>query len=163
MTDAALKIATDFIAAHEGFISAPQQDVGGTWNIGYGFTYPSGFGQVTASTPPMTQERAFQILQSIVASIIPVVRAMVDVPITNNQAAALTSFAYNEGTHALRCSTLLSRLNQGDYEGAADAFMSWVFVNRRVVTGLVNRRRDEVTLFKTPDNKEPGESGSSPG
>jgi hypothetical protein len=42
-----------------------------------------------------------------------------------NEFSALVSFAYNCGTGALAKSTILKRLNAGDYEGAAAAFAMW--------------------------------------
>ena len=79
------------------------------------------------------------------------VAALVKVPVTDNQFAALTSFEFNLGS--LRTSTLLRKLNTGDYEGAAREFSRWVKgrVNDQLVTlpGLVSRRRAEQELFQS--------------
>lgn len=62
----------------------------------------------------------------------------------------LVSFAYNVGAEngGLKRSTLLRKLNQGDYEGAAQEFDRWINANGRPFQGLINRRNDEETLFR---------------
>ena len=72
---------------------------------------------------------------------------LVRVPLTDNQFAALVSFAYNVGLGALAGSTLLRKLNAGDYEGAADQFPRWNKGGGRVLPGLVRRRAAERDLF----------------
>jgi lysozyme len=73
------------------------------------------------------------------------------VPLTDNQHAALCSFEFNCG--ALRGSTLLKLLRAGDYAGAAEQFGRWVngtdpkTGKKVVLRGLVSRRRDERALF----------------
>ena len=76
---------------------------------------------------------------------------MVQVPLTNNQAAALTSFAFNEGTAALRNSHLMLELNAGNTQTAADCFGQWVYAGGKYVQGLANRRDQERALFLKPD------------
>jgi lysozyme len=39
------------------------------------------------------------------------------------------------------------RINRGDWEGAAEQFMSWVKGGGKVLPGLVKRRVAEKTLF----------------
>jgi Phage-related lysozyme (muraminidase) len=57
----------------------------------------------------------------------------------------------NVGTGAFQSSTLLKKLNQGDYQGAANEFSRWVngVVNgvKQSLPGLVSRRADEKRLF----------------
>ncbi len=149
--DPALPIAVAFIAAREGFRADPYPDQGGCWTIGYGFTVTEEGQHVTADTPPITQEAAYARLESLVARVLVLVRGMVEVPITDNQAAALTSFAYNLGTGAVRTSTLLRLLNEGNYEWAAHQFAAWVYCDGQVDQGLVNRRKMEEALFLAPD------------
>lgn len=58
----------------------------------------------------------------------PAVIRMVTVPITQGQYNALVDFAYNLGIEKLRTSTLLRKLNAGDYAGAEAEFARWVYV-----------------------------------
>lgn len=80
------------------------------------------------------------------------VRALVHVPVTQNQFDAMVSLAYNVGTgrKGFAGSTVLRRLNAGDSAGAADAFRRFNKSGGHVMRGLVNRRNDEVALFNTP-------------
>ncbi|MDU2883127.1 MAG: lysozyme, partial [Enterobacter sp.] len=60
---------------------------------------------------------------------------------------ALVDFAYNLGVKALEGSTLLKKLNAGDYAGAAAEFPKWNKAGGKVLPGLVKRREAERTLF----------------
>ncbi|WP_335876684.1 lysozyme, partial [Acinetobacter baumannii] len=44
-------------------------------------------------------------------------------------------------------STLLKKLNKGDYQGAADQFLVWNKAGGKVMKGLVRRREAERALF----------------
>ena len=74
----------------------------------------------------------------------------IKVSINQNQFDALVSFTYNVGVGALKQSTALRLLNQGDYTGAADALTMWTKCNGKVLAGLVRRRKEERALFLTP-------------
>ena len=50
----------------------------------------------------------------------------VQVDLTQNQFDALVSFAFNVGVTAFRNSTLLRRLNQGDYDEVPNQMRRWV-------------------------------------
>jgi lysozyme len=60
---------------------------------------------------------------------------------------ALVSISYNFGLGNLQRSTIRMRANRGDWEGAAEAFMSWVRGGGKVLPGLVKRREAEIALF----------------
>ena len=60
---------------------------------------------------------------------------------------ALVSFAYNAGLGNYQRSTIRMKVNRGDWEGAAEAFMSWTKAGGKEVAGLVKRRKAEVALF----------------
>lgn len=153
MTDAALAIAVPLIARFEGFRSDPYQDSAGVWTYGFGFTVePSGH-HVTATTAPVTQTEAYARLSDMVARVLVLVRGMVHVPISDHQAAALTSLSYNVGTNALRNSTLLKHLNAREFAEAADAFMAWVYAGGAPSDGLRTRRASERAVFLTADDE----------
>ena len=146
-TAAVLAIAVPFIAEQEGFSATPYRDAGGKPTIGFGFTYDEQGHAVTMATPPMTRNAAMARLTVLVTSYVTSVVAMVHRPLTPNQAAALTSFAYNEGTGALRGSRLMTLINQGDMAGAAEQFGAWVYGGSKKLQGLVNRRAAERAMF----------------
>jgi lysozyme len=76
------------------------------------------------------------------------VEDMVSVPLTEEQYGALSSFIFNVGATRFGRSTLLSVLNEGDYESAASEFGRWRKAGGRVLRGLVHRRACETALFE---------------
>lgn len=152
-TDPALATAVDLIKGFEGFSDKPYKDAGGTWTYGFGFTVTSGGKMVTEDTPHITLANAAARLTLMVGRVLSIVRSMVgDRTMTNNQAAALASFAFNEGSNALRKSTLLSLFLAGEHAASAAQFGGWVYCDGKVLPGLVARRADEAKLFLKPDD-----------
>ena len=121
----------------------PDPGTGGEpWTIGFGSTGPDiGPGTV------WTQEEADARFLDDLTKFGDGVDRLVRVPLTDNQFAALVSFAYNVGLGALAGSTLLRKLNAGDYQGAADQLPRWNKAAGRVLPGLVRRRAAERELF----------------
>lgn len=62
---------------------------------------------------------------------------------------ACVSFAFNAGLGNFQRSTIRMKINRGDWEGAAEAFMSWTKGGGKELPGLVKRRQAERALFKT--------------
>lgn len=77
------------------------------------------------------------------------VSSYVKVALNENQFSALVSFAFNCGLAALYTSTLLKKLNEADYIGAADEFLRWDKCNGKPLAGLTKRRKAERDLFLT--------------
>ena len=75
----------------------------------------------------------------------------VSVELNENQLEALTSFAYNVGLRAFKNSTLLKKLNNGDFEAVPSELMRWVYVNKQEHDGLKNRREKEASIFTQKD------------
>ena len=118
--------------------------------IGYGCTEGIRAGEVW--THAQAQERFRTELAKHEAAVV----RMVTVETSQSQFDALVSFSYNCGTGALGKSTLLRKLNAGDYEGAARAFASWIKGGGKVLPGLVRRRAAEAAMFmRPPDQDEP--------
>jgi lysozyme len=134
--------AAELIAGFEGCRLEAYRDGGGVWTIGYGQTGPS-----IKPGLKWTQQQALDALEHTTAAVTDVVRSLVHVPLTANQLGAVVSLTYNIGTHALSGSTLLRKLNAGDYQGAADEFPKWNHDNGKVEAGLTNRRMAERALF----------------
>ncbi len=68
-------------------------------------------------------------------------------PTTQGQFDALTSFAYNEGAHALATSALLRKHRAGDFAGAKAQFARWDLQDGKVLNGLVRRRAVEAEMY----------------
>lgn len=130
-----------FIQQWEGCRLTSYQDGGGVWTIGTGHTRGVTAGQT------ITQVQADQYLDDDLQSVNNALNSVVSAPVNQNQYDALSSFTFNLGSGALKHSTLLRLLNQGNYAGAADEFPKWCFDNGKVIQGLVNRRNAEQSLF----------------
>jgi GH24 family phage-related lysozyme (muramidase) len=130
----------------EGCELAAYQDTVGVWTIGYGWTQPVN-GKPVGKGTTITQETADSLLRSGVIQYEKGITRLVSVGINQNQFDALVDFAYNLGVKALEGSTLLKKLNAGDYTGAADEFPKWNKAGGKVLNGLVKRRAAERSLF----------------
>lgn len=135
------------IKKHEGFSNTVYNDVAGNPTIGYGHMLTPA--ERLAGLRYVTEAEATRLLAKDVAAAEAAVNSLVKVPLTQNQFDALVSFVYNVGTGAFSRSTLLKKLNAGDYVGAADQFGVWRLAGGRVVKGLVYRRQAEAELFKS--------------
>lgn len=130
----------NFIKSHEGCFLNAYDDGTGTMTIGYGHTIGVYKGM------RITQEQAEEFLRQDLAEFENRVNTFVTVKLTQNQFDSLVSFDFNTG--GLGASTLLEKLNAGDYIGAAAEFTKWVHINgNQYCQGLMNRRIDEKALF----------------
>lgn len=129
------------IQEFEGCRLRAYQDSTGRWTIGYGHTFGVYPGLV------ITQEQAQTFLQNDAQNTGALVSKYITVPVNQNQFDALVSFTYNLGIVRFAGSTLLEKLNMGDYDGAAQEFARWNEAGGVVQPGLVSRRAAERTLF----------------
>ena len=127
----------------EGLSLQAYKDIAGVWTNGYGNTH----GVVQGTT--ITLEQAISDLASNIEGSEFVVNKVVAVPLTQNQFDALVDFVFNLGSGNFQSSTLLRKLNAGDYAGAAVEFPKWNHSNGVVVDGLTRRRLAEQSLFNS--------------
>lgn len=71
----------------------------------------------------------------------------IKVKVTQNQFDAMVSLAYNIGVGAFLKSTLLKKVNAGDFAGAGEEFLKWNKASGKEVLGLTRRREREKQLF----------------
>ncbi len=140
-----------FIARFEGFRSKPYDDPAGHCTIGYGHLIHRG--RCTGSEPAelragITEQRALRILHADAAVAAEAVRTSVKVPLDQQQFDALVSFTFNLGAGNLRSSTLLRKLNAGDYDSVPAELSRWNKAGGKVLRGLVKRREAEGALFR---------------
>ena len=149
MSDAAIAEATDLAIQFEGYEASPYRDPAGVWTIGYGSIRLNGVGpgRVTASTPAITEPQARTWLAAELKVCAMAVVNSTHVPLSDDQQAALIDFVYNLGAGAFASSTLLRKLNAGDYAGAAAQFDLWDHAGGKVLAGLLRRRQAETDLF----------------
>ncbi|HDV8211905.1 TPA: lysozyme [Enterobacter hormaechei] len=130
----------------EGCKLTAYRDSVGVWTIGYGWTQPVD-GKPIRSGMTIKQETAERLLKTGLVSYESDVSRLVKVGLTQGQFDALVSFTYNLGARSLSTSTLLRKLNAGDYAGAADEFLRWNKAGGKVLNGLTRRREAERALF----------------
>lgn len=136
----------DLICNFEGLRLKAYDDGVGVWTIGFGTTkYPNGIRVKKGDTCTLDQAKAY--MQNDLKSFEQTVNNTVKVPLNQNQFDALVSLAYNIGSTAFKNSTLVKRLNEGNYNAAANQFNVWVNAGGKRMQGLVNRRAAERTLF----------------
>lgn len=140
----------DLIKEFEGFSSKPYLCPAGLPTIGYGNTfYPNGK-RVTLEDSSITKKEATQILENVAQRDFGItINKLVIVPLNQNQYDALVSFVYNIGVEAFSKSTLLNKLNKGDYLEASKEFKKWNKMGGKVLAGLTKRREKEKILFIT--------------
>ncbi|AKL03450.1 muraminidase [Enterobacter asburiae] len=134
------------IKKFEGCKLTAYQDSVGVCTIGYGWTQPVD-GKPIRVGMTIKQETAERLLKTGLVSYESDVSRLVKVGLTQGQFDALVSFTYNLGARALSTSTLLRKLNAGDYAGAADEFLRWNKAGGKVLNGLTRRREAERALF----------------
>lgn len=72
----------------------------------------------------------------------------VKLPLNQNQFDALVSWTYNLGPTNLNSSTMLKKLNAGEYEDVPEQIKRWNKAGGKVLEGLVRRRKAEALLFE---------------
>ena len=127
----------------EGLRLMAYQDSVGVWTIGYGHT-----GADVLPCHGITEPEAEALLLSDMQEAVACVNGAVKVPLTQGQFDALSDFCFNCGRGNFLSSTLLRKVNAGDYEGAAAQFTLWDHAGGQVIAGLLARRKAEAALFK---------------
>lgn len=118
---------------------------GTPWTIGYGHTSDS-FMKVHKGLV-ITQAQADAALVHDLEETAAEVARLVKVKLSDNQFGALISFAFNVGVGAFGKSTLLKKLNAGDYGSVPAQLARWNKNDGKVMEGLTNRRAAEAGLW----------------
>lgn len=140
------KFALELDQRFEGFSSAPYICPAGVVTIGYGSTRCDDGTKVKLTDPPITKERAIELLSYEQLRCDVKIRARFG-NIGPARAGALGSFAYNLGFGALSGSTLAKKVLASDHKGAAEQFQRWVYGGGRRLLGLVRRREAERRVY----------------
>lgn len=117
------------------------------WTIGYGHTK----GVKEFDTCSIQQANAW--LLEDCSDAVNCVNHHVTAGINQNQFDALVSWTFNLGGGHLQESTLLRKLNAGDFSGAAEEILKWDKQKGKVLPGLTKRRQAEKALFEAPYEK----------
>ncbi len=147
---------TELLAQWEGFSRDVYLDVAGLPTIGVGHLLTKDElsserividGQRCDYTAGLTDEEVYALLGQDLKSFEDTVNDCVKTALTQNQFDALVAFTFNVGAGAFRESTLLKRLNAGDFADVPNQLRRWTRSGGRVVQGLVNRRENEIKLW----------------
>ncbi len=140
------------IARFEGFSSKIYKDSAGKDTIGHGHRVLSS--EQAKYANGITPAQGLELLRADAGKTQRAVGSLVTAPLNQFEYDALVSFTFNVGAgkQGFGGSTLLSKLNQLDYEGASNEFPKWIYVTidgvKTPVAGQVERRRKERILFR---------------
>jgi GH24 family phage-related lysozyme (muramidase) len=138
-----------FLIAEEGFVPYAYNDPANHATFGVGHLLHRG--PVTAADRAQWGTKAKPKPRALVEQVLrddlarryePAVKDAVKRPLQPHQFDALLSLCFNIGTGGFKGSTVVKRLNAGDFAGAADAILLW---NKPSI--LIPRRRRERELF----------------
>lgn len=137
----------------EGFSARAYADSGDKKTIGYGHLITPGDG--IAPGELLDEFKATSLLRQDVSLAEKSVNSVLKAEVTQAQFDALVIFVFNIGRAAFFASTLLRKLNSGDYKGASMEFFRWNKVTKDghqfEVLGLTRRRTAEYNLFTKGD------------
>lgn len=125
----------------------------GVWTVGVGHTSAAGPPKVGPGME-ITNAQAMKILAQDLGQFENGIDTMVKVPLTQNQFDALVSFTYNVGLGAFQKSTLLKKLNAGQYDAVPAELMKWTKAGGKELPGLVRRRRAEAAMWRGVDDNK---------
>lgn len=141
------QIAGELIRRHEVSSGMPILKAypdGGGYSIGYGH-----YG-VDPDEEWTVEQAEIALIQDLDRST-DAVFELVLVPLTIGQRAALIDFVYNFDRWRFANSTLLAKLNQGDYGAVPAELQRWVYGTKDgekvILPGLVTRREAEIELW----------------
>ncbi len=130
--------------------SSPYNDAAKPPNatIGFGHVVHPGAIDGKEQLKKVTRTTALGLLQADCAKAAAAVKKHVKKPLTQAQFDALVSFTYNCGEGSLAESTLLKKLNAGEYAAVPAELKKWTRAgSETALPGLVRRRKAEADLF----------------
>ncbi len=129
------------IVMHEGYRDEAYIPVPGDKpTIGFGTTEGVRMGDTIA--PPQAVARALRDVSKYEGAL----KSCVTVPLHQREYDSMISLAYNIGPSAFCGSTLVRKLNAGDYEGACNEILRWDNFQGKPLRGLTIRRQAEHRL-----------------
>lgn len=143
------KAGLNLIKQYEGLRTTAYLCPANVPTIGYGST--TGLTRADVGRKKITAAQAETLLRADLVRFEEAVAKLATIRLTDNQYAALVSFAFNLGEGNLAKSTLLKRINAGASTALIEqSWMQWVNAGGKCLQGLVNRRAAELALWKKP-------------
>lgn len=144
----------DLIKQFEGVRLDSYRDSVGVWTVGYGHTASCGE-PIPGPGVKITSQQADMALRKDLNKFEIGVTGLLATPIQQHQFDALVSFAFNVGLGNLKNSTLLKKVNAGDFDRVPAEFLKWDKAGGRSLPGLTRRRHAEAALFAKVDHAAP--------
>lgn len=145
----------DLIKRHEGLVTHGYLCPANKLTVGYGHC-----GEDVKQGMVITEKEAENLLKKDLRKFESKLNYSLEhdnVNLNQNQFDACISFIFNLGFSAFIFSTLYKKLKQGDYKGASDEFLKWVYITKTdpetgerfkiKLKGLETRRKSEQELF----------------
>lgn len=136
----------ELIKAFEGLRLTAYRCSAGVLTIGYGST-----GKHVQEDSRITKEQADALLLKDLERFERGVEELVKVDLAQEEFDALVALTFNIGLGNFKTSTLLRKLNAGDYASAALEFIRWNKAGGKTLPGLTRRREAESRLFQGLD------------
>ncbi|MGJ8524322.1 Lysozyme RrrD [Halomonadaceae bacterium LMG 33818] len=134
----AIAVAAILAMHSEGVSYRPYFDPTGTLTVCYGHT-----GSDIDPNRTYTQSECQAFLNHDLDIADRVVRRYATVPMNAYQQGSMDDFVFNIGAGNFRRSTVLRKLNSGDYVGSCFSFNAWVYSKGIKLKGLMTRRQLE--------------------
>jgi lysozyme len=135
------KAGRKLLVAREGVRLKAYKDSVGVWTIGIGHTSAAGPPAVT-SRLAITAAECDEVFARDIVKYEQAVEKALKVEVTQQEFDALVSLCYNIGPVGFARSSVVKRLNVGNREGAAEAFMMW-----NKPKEIIGRRSAEMRQF----------------
>lgn len=143
----------DLIKRFEGLITHSYLCPANKLTVGYGHC-----GEDVKQGMVITEEEAENLLKKDLKKIEDKLNYSLqhdNITLNQNQFDACISFIFNLGFSAFIFSTLYKKLKAGDFEGASDEFLKWVYITKTIdgekvkirLKGSETRRKSEQELF----------------
>lgn len=137
----------EVIKYYEGVKKQPYRCPAGLWTIGVGHLIGDGSSLPDSWNRTFTIEEVDALLAQDVARFERGVSRLCPVPMAQGVFDSLVCFSFNLGLGTLQRSTVRQKINRGDKEGAAKSLLKYNKAGGKVMQGLTNRRKSEVTLM----------------
>lgn len=147
----------EFLKNYEELALSMYNDSANHATIGYGHLIHHGPISGASSETPfkkgITEAGASELLRRDLSSREDLVNEKVKVPLHQHEYDALVIFCFNIGNGGFSGSNALKTLNAGKYSEIPDEIMKWDKANGKKSKGLVNRRTEEVEIFRNAEYK----------
>jgi len=147
------KKGLDLIKSFEGLYLKAYRCPANVWTIGYGHTGLTHKDGTVRAGRVITEEKAEELLAHDMQNFEKAVLRLLKTEVNDDMFAALVSFAFNCGEGNLKSSTLLKRVNSGDWDDVPDQFLRWNKARNTKgdlvpLNGLTRRRASEARLWE---------------